>query len=345
MKRCSLIIVTVIFILFLLTACENTESGINSSKHKATVSTTATSADRFVSQDDFLLNLQNVLEICWKTTGSTATPVDYESDEFKSYYKNLINVEYEAMKKYTDSEFIVEDFQKVVYKYLTALQQLSVITNNYPDDENSFTEQWDVWSNQRKEAIADFYKNYNLEISPEFDYVLEQWKIVPKDIASLLQGTWVEKDREWMELVIDGYDVNIIYYYDEDKSRVSDIYERELSLDDDGNLVFESGATGIEYNVSIVDNTQIIVQKITNDVGNYLRYYTKISENTIVPEEAKAPAIGMSKSEVEKSTWGQPNKINKTTTAAGVTEQWVYKDALKNKYIYFDNGYVTAIQE
>ncbi|QDX94764.1 hypothetical protein EEL30_22235 [Brevibacillus laterosporus] len=54
------------------------------------------------------------------------------------------------------------------------------------------------------------------------------------------------------------------------------------------------------------------------------------------------PTIGMTKEEVLNSTWGKPNNINKTTTANGVHEQWVY--SIK-KYIYFDNGYVTTIQE
>ncbi|MBM7111517.1 hypothetical protein SAM19_04937 [Brevibacillus laterosporus] len=54
------------------------------------------------------------------------------------------------------------------------------------------------------------------------------------------------------------------------------------------------------------------------------------------------PAIGMTKEEVLNSAWGKPNSINKTTTANGEHEQWVY--SIK-KYVYFDNGYVTAIQE
>ncbi|MFB0831569.1 hypothetical protein ACEU2D_18440 [Brevibacillus laterosporus] len=54
------------------------------------------------------------------------------------------------------------------------------------------------------------------------------------------------------------------------------------------------------------------------------------------------PTIGMTKEEVLNSAWGKPNSINKTTTANGEHEQWVY--SIK-KYVYFDNGYVTAIQE
>ncbi len=54
------------------------------------------------------------------------------------------------------------------------------------------------------------------------------------------------------------------------------------------------------------------------------------------------PEIGMTAEEVKNSTWGKPTKINKTTTKYGVHEQWVYSSG---KYIYFDDGVVTSIQE
>lgn len=54
------------------------------------------------------------------------------------------------------------------------------------------------------------------------------------------------------------------------------------------------------------------------------------------------PEIGMSASEVKNSTWGNPDDINRTTTAFGVHEQWVYD---YRGYIYLDDGVVTAIQD
>ncbi|MGG1444811.1 hypothetical protein ABE354_22685 [Brevibacillus laterosporus] len=68
----------------------------------------------------------------------------------------------------------------------------------------------------------------------------------------------------------------------------------------------------------------------------------KINSNKTSNRTFLIPAIGMTKEEVLNSAWGKPNNINKTTTANGVHEQWVY--SIK-KYVYFDNGYVTAIQE
>lgn len=54
------------------------------------------------------------------------------------------------------------------------------------------------------------------------------------------------------------------------------------------------------------------------------------------------PEIGMDADEVRWSSWSYPNKVNKTTTKYGVREQWVYPN---NKYIYFEDGRVTSIQE
>ncbi|PPA85015.1 hypothetical protein C4A75_09565 [Brevibacillus laterosporus] len=77
--------------------------------------------------------------------------------------------------------------------------------------------------------------------------------------------------------------------------------------------------------------------KVVPKTIDKINSYTTSSNRTFL-----IPAIGMTKEEVLNSAWGKPNNINKTTTANGVHEQWVY--SIK-KYVYFDNGYVTAIQE
>lgn len=63
------------------------------------------------------------------------------------------------------------------------------------------------------------------------------------------------------------------------------------------------------------------------------------------PPKKEEPKIGMTADEVRSSTWGSPSEINKTTTQYGVREQWVYRTYSKTKYIYLEDGFVTAIQE
>jgi hypothetical protein len=56
----------------------------------------------------------------------------------------------------------------------------------------------------------------------------------------------------------------------------------------------------------------------------------------------RLPEIGMTQNEVRNTAWGSPDSVNKTTTANGVNEQWVYP---RYKYVYFEDGVVTSIQE
>jgi hypothetical protein len=58
-------------------------------------------------------------------------------------------------------------------------------------------------------------------------------------------------------------------------------------------------------------------------------------------QKAAGVNIGMSMEQVRASSWGRQNSINRTTTAYGDREQWVY--GIGN-YLYFENGVLTTIQ-
>lgn len=51
--------------------------------------------------------------------------------------------------------------------------------------------------------------------------------------------------------------------------------------------------------------------------------------------------IGMTAEQVRASCWGKPRYVNRTTTARGTSEQWVYGGG---NYVYLDNGIVTTVQ-
>lgn len=68
------------------------------------------------------------------------------------------------------------------------------------------------------------------------------------------------------------------------------------------------------------------------------------SENEKREALSKKPGarIGMSAKQVRESTsWGEPEKINRTTSARGTHEQWVYGGG---NYLYFRNGKLVTIQ-
>ena len=59
---------------------------------------------------------------------------------------------------------------------------------------------------------------------------------------------------------------------------------------------------------------------------------------------AKKVWIGMNKNMAMES-WGYPTDINKTETAYGISEQWVYDKGNYNyKYLYFENNKLVTIQ-
>lgn len=129
--------------------------------------------------------------------------------------------------------------------------------------------------------------------------------------------------------------------YDEISSKIQELFG-DVSFDYDG-IKYYSGITDFDFVISRrygtvaiawnEENREIFFDKNPN-AGE--ESPNKI-QNTQVP-----PAIGMTAAQVRASTWGEPEDINKTTYAWGTREQWCYSGY---RYIYFENGVVTAIHE
>lgn len=143
---------------------------------------------------------------------------------------------------------------------------------------------------------------------------------------------------------------------DNDATYVIDYYEITRYEGDSKEVspmkIIESQLYGFFYvtEAPIPLRQQFIFNTDTYKYGAYWRYsdvgystdFEELSRISFSTEQIKKPSIGMTKEEVEKSTWGTPKKINKTTYSWGTTEQWVYDNF---RYIYFRNGTVSAIQE
>ena len=56
--------------------------------------------------------------------------------------------------------------------------------------------------------------------------------------------------------------------------------------------------------------------------------------------------LGMTEEQVRETNWGEPTSVNRTTMVNHVREQWVYTDddGTSRRFLYFDNGRLTAIQ-
>lgn len=94
-----------------------------------------------------------------------------------------------------------------------------------------------------------------------------------------------------------------------------------------------------EKNKISAEEMSIITGKLTTILEN------QTARSTAADSHAKGYVeayIGMTAEELRNSkSWGEPDHINKTTTAYGVSEQWVYY----GRYVYLEDGIVTSIQE
>jgi hypothetical protein len=54
------------------------------------------------------------------------------------------------------------------------------------------------------------------------------------------------------------------------------------------------------------------------------------------------PRVGMTATQVEATCWGKPGHVNRTHTAGGISDQYVYGDG---RYVDLQDGIVTSIQD
>lgn len=125
-------------------------------------------------------------------------------------------------------------------------------------------------------------------------------------------------------------------------SEVTKNTKRNIFGIDENGIYIAANYTSVEFRDYKTDKYS---QKELNEiVKSFMDDYNEFAESFtfVKPEEPQEPKIGMTKSQVEKSTWGKPQKKNISEYKWGTEEQWVYS---KNRYVYFYNGIVTAIQK
>ena len=71
----------------------------------------------------------------------------------------------------------------------------------------------------------------------------------------------------------------------------------------------------------------------------YVKTHSELDNNTKEAILKGKIFIGMG-SDQAKASWGPPKRINKTVSASGVHEQWIYS----SQYLYFENGKLTSFQ-
>ena len=190
------------------------------------------------------------------------------------------------------------------------------------------------YSEEQAQEIADAL-NGTIH-SVDKDYAL---KSKFGDSLEIYQGEWVRQDDENSRAIINDDTVNFVRDYEISGKQYRNVNTFYFNFDENGVLVISNSYEQPRYNIDLGADEVLTITAISD--SSDIRSYTKSSDNTEVPSEIKDPEIGMSEGAVLNSTWGTPSKINKTTTASGEREQWVYDYG----YIYLENGYVVAIQE
>jgi hypothetical protein len=71
--------------------------------------------------------------------------------------------------------------------------------------------------------------------------------------------------------------------------------------------------------------------------GLYLSHELSLIKNRKVQ-------VGMSEKALLTS-WGKPNKINKSVGSHGINKQYIYRDYSQTKYVYVENGEVASWQD
>jgi rubrerythrin len=194
-------------------------------------------------------------------------------------------------------------------------------------------------------AIASYNNGAFHKAKEDFEFLPEKYKDSEeylKNIAKMLevQGFWQfvrldeGKNKIIYQIYVDGWNMT-------DESYIGGYYTnstKKLSLNND-KIQYDTNSfitlVGIYLNKVDENGKEFYSQLMNDDVS-----YDYLFKGHIKVE--LLPKIGMSEYEVRKTAWGNPSKINKTITANGTHEQWVYS---LSRYVYLDNGVVTAIQE
>ena len=102
---------------------------------------------------------------------------------------------------------------------------------------------------------------------------------------------------------------------------------------------------GFDYSMAIIDLPSLkkeLASKIKAEKVAKAEM-AELSKGIVCSNKKGYAAIGMTSKEVIVCGWGKPDRINKTTTAYGTTQQWVYRTRIEG-YLYFDsNGILTSM--
>lgn len=252
------------------------------------------------------------------------------------YYKNKkyqdAIKQFNQCKDYMDSNDIILESTYLCAKqlladkeYKLACQYLKQIKNYKNADKLIIDATYNLALNN--------YKDGNFEVSNNQFKSIRDYKDSSEYIQKLstlfeLQGTWEDYFGN-KQIIFSGWRGNLVYFPYDNRTKVCDASKFALDKNNLNTILFNG--TRFLLNKEELNSTNTLDEK-----------YTKINSLTDIPKEKESPKIGMTSDQVLNSTWGKPDDINRTITQYSISEQWVYD---YYRYIYLENGIVTAIQD
>ncbi len=109
-----------------------------------------------------------------------------------------------------------------------------------------------------------------------------------------------------------------------------------------GFIIADALTTEAIYNASInreAEHKKRLIESEAEHRKSLIEEYGEVTANKILRHTYW---IGMTKDMAIKSL-GSPDDINRTVTAGGINEQWVYRK--RGIYLYFDDGVLTTFQD
>lgn len=248
------------------------------------------------------------------------------------------NTLYKNDKKYAKTDYLKELIAK---KFDLSNEEISVLQNI--DDENMLQNILELDKQEATNEISyisamRYFNNGNFSTAEQCflsisDYKDSRTYLDKLAILTLLQGEWTSEEAgDKPKRTFSGWDV--VY------SSISIFTNRYAGSQYQYNLLTDGTIEIGLYKFYVKEGS--LYQKRYNTLPDLK--FKKISNDTTLPTliTLEDPRIGMTAEEVIASTWGAPEDKNITETTYKVYEQWCYSGY---RYIYFENGIVTAIQK
>ncbi|WHY64669.1 hypothetical protein [Neobacillus sp. SuZ13] len=255
-----------------------------------------------------------------------------KNEDAKYNYKSLIK--YLELKKLYDQK----EYQKVLSQYTSKPIKDDFIKKEvYTLVKGSFD---DLISKKYFHSVERYYDKLDKDTKENFKDVYLSLMKNKQENESAQVATSLSPFEQYLKYMEEG---NYAKLTQESTTDITNVGENFFNLGTAYDNFYNNN--DLEYIKGQESLPETFLNSITNPLPELKSYISKLRKEIETRKKGSTGktgvSIGMTKDMVLKSSWGEPQKINKTTTSYGTKEQWVYGNG---NYFYFENGILTTIQ-